>query len=1134
MGADHIDGLGRLLAALGLGRYEAVLRANDVDVDALHHLTDDDLRELGLSLGHRRKLLAALRRMVDTLSVEGAPAVRAAARLELSEAERRPITAMFCDVVGSTALTVALDPEDMRNLLRQYQDVCAGVVERFGGFIARFMGDGVLAYFGYPRAHENAAEQAVRAGLQIIDEVAQLRGPGNLTPQVRIGIATGLVIIGETPNVGAAREHSATGPAVNVAALLQQVACPNGIVIGGGTQRLLGRLFEVEDLGPQRLKGIPDPVPAWRVLGERSADSRFQALHPSALTDIVGRGAELDMLVDRWKQAKAGEGQVVLLSGEPGIGKSRICQALRERIAQAPHTLIGWHCSPFHTNSVLHPVIGYLARAAGFAPGDPPRAKLRKLEDMLAARNQRDDSSIALFAALLSIDGHEARRRGSLAPEQQKQRALEALADHVATIAHVEPVLLLVEDAHWIDPTTFEFMGLCIDRLRWAPVLILVTFRPEFRHGWGGHSHVTTLAPSRLEPRESARLIEQLTAGKKLPPEVVDRIIAKTDGVPLFIEELTKTVVESGVLREEDDRYVLAEPLPARAIPATLHDSLRARLDRLAAVKKVAQIGAAIGREFSYELLAAVVRRADGDLQKAVAQLVDAELVQQRGAPPDAVYVFKHALVQDAAYESLLRDERGPLHARIAERLTRRFPDLIERQPELLAHHLTEAGLAGKAIEQWLKAGQRAADRSANLEAVGHLTRGLQLLGALPDERSRMRHEMLLQTALGMPLIATKGYAAKETSAAWSRAHHLAERLGDEENLFTALYGEWAVHIVGGQCRPGLEIAEKMAQVARAAGDRAKLLVSDRIIGVSHHCLGDQAFGRAAIESALAHYDPDSDRLLALRFGQDQRVAALAFRSVILWVQGFPEQARQLSLECLARGREIDHANSLGYALGWGACTVAALGRDVAETQRLAAALIEHAEQNAQFWNGYGLAYGGWVMAELGEPDGPARLREAITALRESGGLLRIPEHLAALARVLGKVGRPDEGLSVIEEALAQVERSEERWHEAELLRLQAALLLTFHGERAQAMAEELLLRSLKIAARQGARAWQLRSAAALASLWRSHGREADARALLAPIYGAYTEGFDTPDLRVAKALLDGVEDAVSPASRRL
>ena len=682
------------LNELGLERYEPAFRDNEITAAVLPDLTEADLKELGLPLGPRKLLLKAIASLPGRLRAEPALASTTVSR----EAERWQLTVMFVDLVGSTTLSARMDPEDMGAVIRDYQNCCAEVIRRWGGHIAKYMGDGVLAYFGWPQAHEDEAERSVRAGLELTAGIAKLDTPAGCTLAARIGVATGLVMVGELIGEGASQEQTVVGETPNLAARLQTLAAPGSVVISQATRRLVGGLFELDDLGPQTLKGFAEPLPAWQVAGEGRAEGRFEALHGERLTPLVGRERELGILLERWAWAKDGDGQVVLLSGEPGIGKSRVLRTLCERLGDEPYTPFSYYCSPHHTNSALRPVIELLERATRLDGDDPPEAQLVRLEAVLGRATDRLDDVVPLLAALLGVPTGARYSALTLTPEVQKQRTLQALVDQIAGLAAQQPVLALYEDVHWIDPSTLELLGLVIERIRHLPVLVLITFRPEFQPPWTAQTHVTTLPMSRLDRRQGADLIARVTAGKPLPAEVVEQIVARTDGVPLFVEELTKTVLESGLLADAGDRYALSGPLPPLAIPTTLHGSLMARLDRLAPVKEVAQTAAVIGREFSHDLLAAVSPLSEVDLDAALDQLVQSELVFRRGAPPNASYTFKHALVQDAAYQSLLKSRRQQLHTRIAEVLEARFPHIGETQPEVLAQHWTEAGLAGRAI----------------------------------------------------------------------------------------------------------------------------------------------------------------------------------------------------------------------------------------------------------------------------------------------------------------------------------------------------------------------------------------------------------------------------------------------------
>ena len=1112
------------LSGLGLERYIQAFQDAEVTTEVLPELTEADLRDLGLPLGPRKIVLKAIQAPGGTLATVVLPKQEVGLQAApISEAERRQLTVMFVDLVGSTALSSRLDPEEMSELIRSYQNTVAGEITRFEGHIAKFLGDGVLAYFGWPKAHEDEAERAVRAGLNLTAAVAALAAPTSGSLAARVGIATGLVVVGHLVGEEEARERAVVGETPNLAARLQEVAEPGCVVVSEATRRLLGDLFAYRDLGSPRLKGFAEPVRAWSILGEGTAESRFDARYGASTTALVGRDQELALLLDRWERAKEGEGQVVLLVGEPGIGKSRLVHSLRERLGSEPRTPLRQYCSPYHTNSALYPVIGLLERAAGLQREDPPERQLDKLETMLALAVENVEESAPLLADLLAIPSAGRYPPLDLNPLQKKERIFQTLLDQLAGLASRQPVLALYEDVHWIDPTTRELLGRVVDRVQRLRVLAVITFRPEFAPPWTGHGHVTTLSLSRLGRRQGTAVVGRVTGGKRLPDEVLEQILAKTDGVPLFVEELTKTVLESGLLEDRGDCYELTGPLPPLAIPATLQDSLMARLDRLASVKEVAQMAACIGREFSDELLAAVASLGEHALGDALAQLLTAELIFRRGSPPKLVYSFKHALVQDVAHESLLKSRRQQIHARIAAVLEECFPAVAETEPETLAQHLTEAGLADQAVGYWLRAGRNAVARSANLEAISHLSKGLEALNRLPAGPERDRKELALQTAIGTPLIAVHGYAAPQTGATYSRARFLCERLGDTSALFATLSGEFTYHFVRGDYGMMRQLTDEARRTSERTADAALLLAAHRLSGLTALQVGAFVEARSEFEAILRLYDPSQHRPPPVHYVHDPKISALPYLAVILWILGYPEQARRWSVAALEYAELLNQANLTAHVRVYGGAGLAELLRDTAAVRGHADAIIGLADQHSlHYFRLSGLILRGWVMAQEGASDAGLALmcQSAAERLALGVGWYQI-RYLCMLAASYLHTGAAEEGLGVIAQAADLVIRNNDHIWEAELCRLKGQLL----SVRGAASAEVgfCFEQALATARGQSAKSFELRAATTLARLRRDQGKRPEARALLAPIYGWFTEGFDTHDLKEAKALLDDV-----------
>jgi class 3 adenylate cyclase/predicted ATPase len=1113
--------LARWLEELGMSEYTQRFAENKIDVSVLRHLTDQDLKDMGVALGHRRKMLAAIAELVGAAQAPPQPALTESKPKDA--AERRQVTVMFSDLVGSTALSARMDPEDLREVISAYQKCVAETVQRFGGFVAKYMGDGVLVYFGYPQAHEDDAERAVRAGLELIAAVSALKASVSL--QTRVGIATGLVVVGDLIGAGEAQERGIVGDTPNLAARLQGIAEPNTVVIAESTRKLLGSLFELQDLGAKDLKGIALPAHAWAALRASSVESRFEAMHASGLAALVGREEELELLLRRWSRAKTGEGQVVLLSGEAGIGKSRLTAALLERLTGESHTRLRYFCSPQHTDSAFYPIIGQMERAAGFVHGDTLRAKLDKLDAVLA-QTSTSIQDAALFAEMLSLPNDGRYPAIELLPQQRRQRTLQALISQIEALAQQNPVLMIFEDVHWIDPTSLEALGRAVESVRTLGVLLIVTYRPEFEPPWIGRPHVTALTINRLAQRDVDAMIDRVVGNKLIPANIRRDIIERTDGIPLFVEEMTKAVLEAES-EDEAQRTAAAVPSPALAVPASLHASLMARLDRLGSAKEVAQIGAAIGREFSHALLAAVVQKPQAELGSALDRLMAVGLLFRQGVPPHATYLFKHALVQDAAYGTLLRERRRALHARIAEALESQS-DIAESQPELLARHCTEAGQIEKAVGLWGKAGQRSLQRSALVEAVEQFKRALAQMAVLPSTPALRRIQINLQVALITPLFHVRGYGALETKAAVEQARLLLEQadvsgetLEDPLLLYSVLFGFFVANFNtfnGDVCR---DLAAQFLELAEKQRASYPLVVGHNILGAALLLRGDTAEARAHFDQGIALYDPAQHRPLATRFGEDHRVVSFCWRSCALWLVGYPETARADVDQAFKDARESGHAVSLIWALSH-ACFIEILcGNYRTANARVDEFITLTDEKDAAWWRTIGMLNRGRLLGLTGlASDAVQMISSGLTARRSMGSIWSDPMWLSALASAQAELGQFDDAWRCTGEAMTAIQTTGERWFEAEVNRIAGEIALK-SPKPDTAKAEAYFERALVVAREQQAKSWELRAAMSMARLWRDQCKREEARELLAPIYGWFTEGFDTRDLKEANALLD-------------
>lgn len=1044
-------------------------------------------------------------------------------RLGSLKAERRHLTVMFCDLVGFTSISEQVDPEDLREIIRAYLDICSKVVSRLDGHIAKHFGDGLLVYFGYPLAHEDDARRALLAGLEIVGAIHELPLQNTqlqIPLQVRVGIHTGLVVIGGMGVENVPESIAIMGETPNVATQLLSVAEPNTVVISSATHRLVEGLFDYHYLGQHTLKGVSTPLEVYRVLHESDVRSRFEVAVTKGLTPLVGREQEAGLLLERWERVEEGEGQVVLLCGEPGIGKSRLVRALEERLAGEAHVRIESSCSPYYQNSALYPVLNHLQRLV-FKREDSTEEKLEKLERILEQYGFSLQEMVPLFASLLSLPIPGRYPPLNLTPQRQKEKTMDALLVWLLKEAEKHPVLFIIEDLHWGDPSTLEYLSLLVDQVASTRILILLTFRQEFRPPWTSRSNLTQITLSRLTHKQVEVLVEKVAGDKALPADVTHQIVTKTDGVPLFVEELTKMVLESGLLREGESRYELMVHLFSLAIPATLHDSLMARLDRLPAVKEVAQLGSILGREFTYELLKAISSLDEETLQGDLAKLVGAELLYQRGIPPQAKYFFKHALIQEAAYQSLLKSKRQQCHRKIAEVLEERFPETAETQPEILARHYTEAGLVKQAISYWQRAGERSIKRSANVEAIGHFTKGLEILKALPDTSERTERELALQIALGAPLRVTKGFSSPEVERAYTRARELSQQVGESTQLFPVLRGLCGFYLGRAELQEAHELGEQCLRLAQAAQDSALLIQAEYLLGATLFCLGEIALSREHLEQGITLYNPKQHSSHAFLYGQDPGVACLFWVAWALWHLGYPDQALKKGHEALNLAQELSHSYSLAIALDLLAFIHQFRGEGHAAQERAEESIAISTEQGFEFFLEMGTVLRGWALAEQGRTEeGIAEIRRGLAAWLVTGAELYQPYWLALLSETFGKMGQTEEGLTVLAEALDIVQNNGERYYQAELYRLKGELLLALSPEN-QAEAEICFRQAIDVARQQCAKSLELRAVMSLSRLWQRQGKKEEARQMLAEMYDWFTEGFDTKDLKESKALLD-------------
>jgi class 3 adenylate cyclase/tetratricopeptide (TPR) repeat protein len=1088
--------------------------------------------ECGAALGRRSREHASSGQR-DLPAGSGAEAHR-------QEAERRQLTVLFCDLVDSTALSARLDLEEYREIMTAYQTVTSAVVARFDGHVARYLGDGVMAYFGYPRAHEDDAQRAIRGGLGIIEAVrrlsARLRPEHDVSLEVRIGVHTGLVVTSEIGGSGG-HERQVLGITPNLAHRLQEMASPNTLLMTDATARLVAGFFDTRNLGPRELRGIPEPVAIHQALHESTARSRLDVAGAAGLTPFTGRDAEMQHLIDRWEEAGSGRGQVAFVCGEPGIGKSRLVRVLEEHIAADPAAwLIICRGSPYYQNTAFYPIVDLIERVVlQLQPTETAEQKLRKLEGWLAQHGLQLDETVPLFGSLLSLQTEPFYPAPQLDPERQKLKIMEALLQILLERASIQPLLFVLEDLHWVDPSTLELLDRLLQRPRTGRIMVVVTYRPEFIPPWGQQPDVTFVTLNRLAREPSIEMIVWAAGGKALPPQVLEQVLARTDGVPLFLEELSKSVVESGMLQEVNGQYVASAQLPPMAIPSTLQDSLMARLDRLDTVRSVAQLGATLGREFSYELLQAVSSINEPFLRHALGQLVDAGLVYESGRPPDSRYQFKHALIQETAYESLLRGTRQQYHHRIAQALETTFGATADTQPELIAHHYTHAGMAESAIPYWQRAGQRALERAANLEAIAHFGRALELLGTLARTESLDRLELELRISLAPAYMAIKGWASNEVEETCRRAGDLAESLSDFQRQFGSLWGLWTNYFLRGKMRETLATGQEVLRLAQRADVPMLQVMARHAVGYSHFYRGEFEATREHAELGLGIFDEETERTIVRTFQFSSSAALRIMLGCSLWMLGHLERAPALVASGVDLTRQLSHHPSEAFALA-ASLLFHYYVRDVERAYAVSEELLQLAQQESfEIWTPFALMFHGWALVEKEErfDEGIAETRRGIAMWQATNSYLNQTITMAMLGDALWKAGQTDDALEVLGDELVAAHAREELHFAPELYRLQGAILAERaarhplddpESQEATRQAEAAFRRALELAVPQGARMLALRTAISLGRLLAGSGRADQAQLLLAEHAAGFPDNLESADLRAAQALADHLQ----------
>jgi class 3 adenylate cyclase/predicted ATPase len=1094
--------LAEWLGKYGLDQYAQTFAENDIEYAVLPELTENDLENLGIAVGHRKKLLKA----IEALTL---------VQRENREPEVRQITVMFCDLVGSTKLSEKLDPEDLRTLIIAYRKVCDAAIRRYEGQVASYAGDGVMAFFGWPRAHEDDAIRAVHAALTILSEVTNI--PGALS--VRVGICSGRVVVGQASGPGSTME--AVGDTPNIAAWLQTLAEPNTLLVSDSTQRLASAAFDFQDLGFRELEGVAKPLRVYRVLSAKHGTTRFEAAHVSSLTPLVGRSTELNLLLDRWQKIEEADGQVVLLSGIPGVGKSRLIHELKSNIQNQPHFLLNYQCSPYHSQSAFFPVIEQVELATQLIAADSDADKFSKVKAYFSGLMNDPAESASLIARLLSISIEDQSDLSTLTPQQIKNRTIDKLLEMILSLSAKRPTLCIFEDVHWIDPSTLELLELAISRIDRARILLVVSYRPEFRHTWSTRANVTLHSLTRLSRSEVTKMIKELLREGSLSQRVLDQIIEKADGVPLFIEELTTSIISTPKQNgQRTNNSVEPTPFAAAKVPETLHDALMERLDRVAHGRRLAQIAAVIGREFSYDLLSAASRTDETDLRSALSQLEEADVIYRTGVSPSVRFAFKHVLLRDAVYNSLLRGKRQEIHADIAAVLETHFHEAVENRPEILAYHYSQAGNNELAIRCWRESGRRALATSANVEAIGHFRNALQLLKASPDTPQHNKEEIEIQLALGIPLIAVQGYPAAETREAFARARALCLQLGSPPEYFQALFGLWGNSWMGGKNDEALAMANEFLTRSREGSDDILLMVAHRVMGSTLLTIGEFQTSRRHFEESIALSKSKGKQSVYIRYMVEPQVASLLLLSWDLWFLGYPDQSLARVSEALALAQDLAQPYSIAFA-HYMTSVVHLLRGDPSRALESAERSLEIShEQRFSLYVLLSTISRGRALGELGRiREGLTEIQNGIAEARRTGVGFMLPMMHSWLADVHTRSGDDAAAASIVEQTLREISNVTGRSWEAELHRQRAEILLALNPSKI-AEAELDFKKAIEVARRQNSKSMELRAATSLAKLWRQHERIDEARELIEPTYRWFKEGMATADLQLARDFL--------------